>query len=270
MKIQATLALLLSASTILAAEQAATAYTALRVVGKQNGADSLNRVVEMRGRNGSPQPAVWKVVLSEPSARGGIREIEVQRGRIISERSPVARGAVGEKMDFSRLNLDSEGVFTVVDGELKKAGQLFDRLDYSLRSGSGGGAPVWTVEIYDGRRGRIGSMLVAADSGAVLERSINPQQGDIARDREYVRDTPPPVAQRDNDNVYRGGDNVYRGRDPQPQERQYTSDGQYSQPGEPFRSVTDFFHRFGKRVVRHGEHLENFFTGKRGEQAYER
>ena len=259
MKFTALVALLLTVSSAFAAEQAATAYTALRVVGKKVGSDALNRVVEMRGRNGSPQPAVWKITLSDPASRGGIREVEVQRGQVISERSPVSRGALGEKMDFSRLNLDSEGVFTIVDQETKKTGQTFDRLDYTLRSGSGGGAPVWTVEIYDGRRGKVGNMLLAADSGAVLEQSASRiPSGDVASDRDYVRgNTPPPVAQEDN---------VYRERQ---QERRY-SDERYSQPGEPFRGLGDFFHRFGKRVVRHGEHLENFFTGKKGEQAYER
>ena len=256
MKYPASLALLLTVSSALAAEQPATAYTALRVVGKKVGSDALNRVIEMRGRNGSPQPAVWKITLSDPGSRGGVRELEVQRGQVISERAPVARGAIGEKMDFSRLNLDSEGVFTVVDGEVKKTGQTFDRLDYSLRSGSGGGAPVWTVELFEGRRGKVGSMLIAADSGVILEKSVaNASAGEVASDREYVRGkNPPPVAQEDN---------VYRSGEP---ERRYEDDG-YSRPGERFRSVADFFHRFGKRVERHGEHLENFFTGKRGRDA---
>ena len=259
MKFTASIALLLSVSTALAAEQTATAYTALRVVGKKSGSDSLNRVIEMRGRSGSPQPAVWKIVLSEPNARGGVRELEVQRGKIIGERSPVARGPVGEKMDFGRLNLDSEGVFTIVDQEMKKTGQTFERLDYSLRSGSGGGAPVWTVEIFDGRRGKVGTMLLAADSGAILEQSSpSVPSGDVASDRDYVRgNPPPPVAQEDN---------VYHGRG---QDRPYSED-RHSQPGEPFRGIGDFLHRLGNRVVRRGEHLENFFTGKKGGEAYDR
>ena len=254
MKIAVPLALLLTAVPALAVDDAATAYTALRVVGKQSGQDALKRVVEMRGRNGAPQPAVWKMVLNDPAARGGLREIDVQRGRIIGERTPVARGAVGESMDFSRLNLDSDGVFTIVNQETRKTGQTFDRLDYALRSGSGGGAPVWTVELFDGRRGKVGTMQLAADSGAVLEQSRgSTPQGDVSSDRDYVRgDTPPPVAQEDN---------VYRGQ---------RDDGRHSQAGEPFRGLGDFFHRLGTRVVRRGEHLENFFTGKRGEHANDR
>ena len=250
MKFAAFLALFLSVSSALAAEQAATAYTALRVLGK----DSLKRVVELRGRNGAQQPAVWKITLSEPGSRGGLREVEVQRGKIIGERTPVARGPLGEPMDFNRLNLDSDGVFTIVDQEAQKIPQAFDRLDYTLRSGSGGGAPVWTVELFDGRRGKVGTMQIAADSGAVLDKSASgAPAGDLTTDRDYARgNPPPPVAQEDN---------VYRGR---------PSDDGYSQPGEHFRSIPDFFHRLGTRVVRHGEHLENFFTGKKGREAYER
>ena len=258
MKFTASLVLLLSVCSAFAAESAATAYTALRLVGKQNGSDALNRVIEIRGRNGASQPAVWKVTLREPGARGGIREVEVQGGKIIGERTPVARGPVGEPMDFSRLNLDSEGAFTIVDQEMKKQNIPFDRLDYALRSGSGGGAPVWTIDLFDGRRGKAATMQLAADTGAVLDQSrTGGTPGDASGDHDYVRGNPPPVAQ---------DDNVYRGRQ---RDRPY-SDGRYSQPGEPFRGVGDFFHRFGSRVVRHGEHLENFFTGKKGEHANDR
>lgn len=254
MKLTASLALLLSVSSAFAAGSAATAYTALRLVGKQSGAGALNRVLEIRGRNGAPQPAVWKVVLREPDARGGVREVEVQRGKIIGERTPVARGPVGEPMDFSRLNLDSEGAFTLVEQEAAKKGVRFDRIDYALRSGSGGGAPVWTIELFDGPRGMVGTMLLAADTGAVLEQSgLTAAREDVSGDRDYVNGNPPPPPPV----VY---EDVPRGRD---RNRTY-SDGRYSQPGEHFRGIGDFFHRLGNRVARRGEHLENFITGKRG------
>ena len=259
MKFPAIVAISLTVSSAFAAETAATAYTALRLVGKQNGSDALNRVIEIRGRNGASQPAVWKVILREPGARGGIREVEVQGGKIIGERTPVARGPVGDAMDFSRLNLDSEGAFTIINQETKKQELKFDRLDYALRSGSGGGAPVWTVELFDGRRGKVATIQLAADTGAILDQSRSGgAAGAVSGDRDYVRGNPPPPVAQD--------DNVYRGR----QSDRSSPDGRYSQPGEPFRGIGDFFHRFGTRVVRHGEHLENFFTGKKGEHANDR
>ena len=251
MKITGLLALLITAVTGFAADQTATAYNALRIVGKEKGQAALNRVIELRGRGGSPQPAVWKIVLSDASARGGVREIEVQRGKIIGERTPVGRGALGEPMDFSRLNLDSDGVFTVVNQENGKKGLSFDRLDYTLRSGSGGGAPVWSADIFNGREGQIGTMQLAADSGAVLgQTKITPAPVAEQRgDQSHARRTPPPE-----------DDNIYAGRR---EETVRGDDGEWSQPGEHFRSLPDFFHRLGKRVERHEEVLENFFTGKR-------
>src|SRR4029450_13790327 len=82
-----------------------TAYKALRTFGKQTGDKVLNRVVEVRGRNGIPQPDVWKVIASDPGARGGLVEAEVQRGKIISQRTPTARAtSATQTMEFNQVN----------------------------------------------------------------------------------------------------------------------------------------------------------------------
>ena len=217
-----------------------TAYSALRVVGRSQGREALNHVLELRGRGGSPQPAVWKITLDEPRARGGIREIEVQQGKIISERTPAASRVAGSPMNFNQLNLDSDGAFTVANQEAQKAGAPFDHVDYLLRSGTGGGAPVWQIEITDSKLGRAGSIDIAADTGTILRQAMTHPAGPAPRrpddDRTYVEDrrNPPP---------------------PRP-------DGGYSQSGEPFRGIDDFFHRIGKRFEKRGAQLENFFTGK--------
>ena len=149
-----------------------TAYSALRVLGKRDGQEVLNHVVEVRGHDGTPQPGVWKIVIDDPRARGGVREVEVQRGKIVSERTPTSHG-VGGAMNFNQLNLDSEGAFTVANQEAQKTNVPFDHIDYVLRAGTGGGAPVWQLELADGKNGRVGSVEVAADSGTVLRRQFD-------------------------------------------------------------------------------------------------
>ena len=226
-----------------------SAYTALRVVGRSQGKEALSHVLELRGRAGSPQPAVWKITLDEPRAHGGVREVEVQRGKIISERTPATARVAGSPMNFNQLNLDSDGAFTVANQEAQKASAPFDHVDYLLRSGTGGGAPVWQIEITDSKLGRAGSIDIAADTGTILRQEMNRPAGAAARrpddDRSYLEDrrTPPPPPRND-----------------------ARSDGSYSQSGEPFRGVGDFFHRVGKRFEKRGGQLENFFTGK-GAQA---
>ena len=241
-----------------------TAYTALRVVGRSQGKDAINRVVELRGRSGSPQPAVWKVTLDEPRARGGVRELDVQRGKIISERTPAAARAPGSPMNFSQLNLDSDGAFTVANQEAQKGGIPFDHVDYTLRSGTGGGAPVWQLELSDTKLGRAGTIDIAADTGAVLSQNLRqPAASRPSGDRTDRGNQPPPPALA-YDRSYWDGDRGTGDSDRYPSDppRSSGGDSRYSQPGEPFRGVGDFFRRVGKRFEKRGTQLENFFTGK--------
>lgn len=218
-----------------AAQAADTAYSALRVIGKRDGQEILNHVLELRARGGAPHPAVWKVIIDEPRARGGVRELEVQRGRIIGERTPNAR-TVGSPMNFNQLNLDSEGAFTIADQEAQKTGVVFSRVDYLLKSGTNGGAPVWELELFDGQSGRLGLVSIAADSGTVLHRQLDRSPGPGSNDRDYLEDR----------------------RDPPPgDEERYRDDDRPSSGTLPA-----FFNRVGRHFQKRGRQLENFFTGK--------
>ncbi len=241
----------------LSVEAADTAYSALRVVGKRRGPDALNRVLEVRGRNGAPEPAVWKIILDEPRARGGLREFEVQGGQIISEKAPTGR-TIGAPMNFNQLNLDSEGVFTVAHQESEKAGVPFDRLDYVLKSGTGGGAPVWELALFRGREGQVGSMVIAADTGTVLRQDgLNvrsrpyPRQQQVGRtdDRDYVRGNDLPPEQDDREYL---------------DERRVVTEERHEyrrESGEPIRDVPSLFRRAGRHFERRGVQIKRFFTG---------
>jgi hypothetical protein len=214
-----------------------TAYSALRVFGKREGEEALHHVIELRGKGGTPQPSTWKITVEDSRARGGVREVEVRGGKLAGERTPVGRDA-GATMNFNALNLDSDGAFTVANQEAEKRGIPFERIDYTLSSGAGG-APLWIVELYEGRSNRVGTVRVAADSGAIVEQSFGPDRR-YAEDRAYVEnDRPRPV---DGDREYRGEE---RG------------------PGE---EIGAFFKRVGRHFQKRGRQLSNFFTGKDGDR----
>ncbi|MDB6149173.1 MAG: hypothetical protein JWQ44_621 [Chthoniobacter sp.] len=217
-----------------------TAYTALRVFGKREGEKALYRVIELRGRSGAPQPSAWKLMVEDQKARGGVRELEVQRGRIVSERTPVGRN-LGAPMNFNQLNLDSDGAFTVVNQEAQKRARPFDRLDYVLHGGTGG-APVWDIELFDGRTGRVGSMRISADTGEIIQQNFtgsgrNPEEDD----RSFVEGSEPD-RDRDRDGERR---RVYRDDE------------------EVGTTLPEFVDRVGRHFQRRGRQLENFFTGRR-------
>src|SRR5204863_7151054 len=48
------------------ADENATAYEALRVVGREFGRDALHQIVSITGTKGNPQPEKWKIVLEDP------------------------------------------------------------------------------------------------------------------------------------------------------------------------------------------------------------
>jgi hypothetical protein len=134
-------------------------------------------------------------------------------------------------MDFNRLNLDSEGVFTIANQEVSKTALVFDRVDYDLKSGTQGGAPVWTIELFNGRSGRVGVFEIAADSGSILRQELDEKyRKEITReDREFLKEE----ERRDFAYEDREGGGL---------------------PG--------FFDRLGKRFKKRGRQFENFFTGR--------
>lgn len=171
-----------------------TAYQALRTVGAERDQALLSRVIEVKGRDGQPQPENWVVVLDDPLARGGVREIEVANKHIVSERTPVkaySGSSAGSAMNFQKLNLDSQGAFVIAEEQAKKAKISFDAVDYLLRRDEANGAPVWTLQLLDPRLHRVASITLAADTGAVLASDFAPpaQQTRIASAPEEDSDT---------------------------------------------------------------------------------
>ncbi len=160
----------------LAASAGETAYQALRTVGAERSKELLNHVIEVKGRNGAPQPTVWTVLLNDPLARGGVREIEISKGRVVSERTPV-KAYIGQGegivLNFTRLNLDSEGAFAVAEEEARNAKVGFFGVDYLLRCDDNGSAPVWVLQLLDPQQHSLGSVSIAADTGAVVAKTFS-------------------------------------------------------------------------------------------------
>jgi hypothetical protein len=231
-----------------------TAYQVLRAVGAQRGADTLKHVIEVEGRDGVPQPTVWRVVLDDPAASGGVRELDVAHGRIVAEHTPVraySGSAAGALIDFSKLNLDSSGAFTVAEKEAQKARVGFDSVDYTLRTGDGPEAnPIWVIHMMDTARHSIGAMSVAADTGAVVSSDLygHPAPGAYAGSPPPQ---PPDYAAPDNDH-----DNLYSsGTEPQPIRQ---ADDQDTEDTQGLR----IGHRIKTAILSAGESLKNFVTGR--------
>ena len=160
-----------------------TAYEALRSLNTKMGADASNRIVEVSGQGGRPQPSVWRVVVEDASKQGGLVEIDFQGNRPSGQRKVPGSGSA-PKLNMNALQMDSDGAFDMANREAVRANLSFDRLNYSLKPDNFAGFPVWSVELFDGPTTSVGSLKIAADTGAVIERS--PQ---LALSEEQKRDS---------------------------------------------------------------------------------
>ena len=160
--------MLLSAASVFA-QTNPTAYDALRVVGNQVNRDFVNRVVSVTGVDGSPQPATWRILIDDPNARGGIREVEVTDGHISSNRVSsrnVAGTSQGATINPARLNLDSSGAYEVASRTADSSHVPFALVSYTLRTNERGDA-TWIVTLQNQNRRPVGTIYVGANKGTV-------------------------------------------------------------------------------------------------------
>jgi hypothetical protein len=161
-------ALLLLVTPALAQENA-TAYEALRVIGDELGGDALDHVVAVTGIEGDPQPAKWKIIVQDPDGGGGAREIEVAGDRVTSDRPPGSRAAgsaEGAAIDTARLNLDSSGAYAVANHTAEKSHTNFATVDYTLRTDERG-EPVWIVTLLNKSSRPVGTIYIGATRGTI-------------------------------------------------------------------------------------------------------
>jgi len=161
-------ALLLLGSPALA-QGNATAYEALRVVARQSGRGVLNHIVSITGVQGDPQPEKWKIILEDPRAPSGVRELEVGDGRIASEETAsrtLAGSTEGAMIDMAHLNLDSSGAYAVASHTAEASHARFATADYTLRTDERG-EPVWIVTLLNKSSRPVGTIYIGATRGTV-------------------------------------------------------------------------------------------------------
>src|SRR5437762_7211715 len=151
------------------AEENATAYEALRVLGTEFGRDALHQIVSITGTRGDPQPEKWKLVMEDPQGRG-VRELEIADGKIDSNNEAdrdVAGSTEGATIDVSRLNLDSSGAYAVASHTAEASHTDFATADYTLRTDDRG-EPMWIVTFRSRSSRPVGTIYIGATGGTVM------------------------------------------------------------------------------------------------------
>jgi hypothetical protein len=188
------LAALLVFSTAALAQENPTAYDALRVVGTKLNREYVNHVISVTGVNGNPQPETWKILVEDAHARGGVREVEVANGNIVSERTPVRTvvgSTEGATINTTRLNLDSSGAYAVASHTADKSNTRFATVSYTLRTDERGD-PIWVVTLHDNSRRPVGTIHINCNRGNVVRTEglfAGTTMTDVVTDREADEST---------------------------------------------------------------------------------
>ena len=168
--------LLLPVAVLLTLPSAAPAQSsgkeAMRIVGRDRGADYLPRMLHLFGENGLPQPGVWRVVARD--GRGAVREFYVSKGAIIAEGIiPPARanGISGTPLPLSRLAVDSKAAFEKADAAARLAKVGFDRVNFQLRALELSANAAWFIALIDAQGSRVGEVCVGASSGSIVSQT---------------------------------------------------------------------------------------------------
>lgn len=183
---------LATASSTLAQQQP-TAYDALRAVSTRLGRPALNHVISITGTNGDPQPETWKVLLDDPNAAGGVREVEVRGGRVTVERTPermVIGGGRHATIQTARLNLDSSGAFQVANRTADRSNTRFASANYTLKMGERGD-PVWIVTLLSPEEQPVGTIHINCNRGNVVRTEgmfAGATMQDVVTDKTFRRE----------------------------------------------------------------------------------
>jgi len=168
-----------------------TAYLALKAA--QKGADGSASLIAVTGERGAPQPQEWKVIFSDPAARGGIREIVTSGDVIVSQRTPL-KGYTGVGSEpaiaLTRVNLDSDGAFEIANKQAIARKIGFSWVDYTLRANAVGGAPMWILRLYDSMGIRVGVIQISAENGSLI-MPLEASEPPPAESAEQFSDTSP-------------------------------------------------------------------------------
>jgi hypothetical protein len=156
-------------------------------------------------------------------------------------------------IDFHKLNLDSSGVFTVAEKEAQKTRMGFDSVDYTLRTGDGADAsPVWVIHMMDASHHSVGTLSVAADTGAIVSPLAGGPSPDVVNSGPSSPPPPPSytVQETDHDNLYNSS-----AQEPAPVRQEDDSD---TEDTHGLRVG----HRIKTAILSAGESLKNFVTGQ--------
>ncbi len=125
----------------------------------------------LSARGGAPVPEKWLVLVHDAKAASGVREFTVTGGVVVSTKegsdyAPVV--SPENRIDSARLRVDSDLASELVAAYAATNNSVPAAFDFDLRQSGEGASPLWTVAALDVSGARLGTVVIAADTGVVI------------------------------------------------------------------------------------------------------
>jgi hypothetical protein len=175
-------AILLSASTLLAADKDATAFDLMKEGNRYVGEQAKDRVVQVRSEKsiGTLSPKIWYVVYNDPTASMKAVEVKFAAGKMVDVKRPfrlVERMTDGtHPMDKEKLKIDSDKAIELALKEPILENIKVKSVEAKLENSDTG--PVWRLRLWaqkitkENALADIGKIVLTADDGKVIENDI--------------------------------------------------------------------------------------------------
>jgi|GEM_PF-5391861 len=159
----------------------------------------------LTARGGTPEPERWLVLVNDEKAAGGVREFTVANGVITGSKEGsdfAANLSTDNRIDLTKLRVDAELAADLVASYAAVNSVVPATYDYDLRCGGEGASPLWTIGIFEQSGARVGQIVIAADTGAVVSHegfTSVPSPADLTANLAPVASTdttPKPTVKR--------------------------------------------------------------------------
>jgi hypothetical protein len=239
---------LLSLATILATMAAPGAepvsgLTACQALSKPQ----QRNLARLAAKGGKPSPEIWTIVTREAKAPNGLKEHTVTAGTVVATRATsdlATKLTNADVIGVANLKVDSDQLAELAASYAAANAMTPAAFDYDLRKEGEDAAPLWTIISYDEAGTKLGAIVVAAKSGAVVSHEgfeKEPEQPSLTAVVAEAEAAPSPTEKAEDETSEAATTGA------KPQRKRSTSSEEKRRPGT-FRRV--------------GGHLQKFFTGK--------
>ena len=167
---------------------ATTALDAIKLLPKEHRV----RVARVEGRDGTPEPGRWHILVSDPASENGLKEFVIADGAIVAERgiSQFAESLAPDQMLGDGVRYNSDRAAQLAQQFAQVNGVTVATIGYQLRKDAPTSIPMWRLTCLDANGREVGSLTVTATKGWVISHQgfpVEPATEREEKSREKLR-----------------------------------------------------------------------------------